>query len=164
MTREEILAMPAGPEMDAAIEELVLGQKLDRFHEGLRQLIGQPIFPGQIHVGYQRFECALCGRAGDAHSFRWEEPCQRPAQRPYSTEIAPAWTVVERMAKVQPPGHAGPAFLHGLALRACDDKAPGTPGSCWSAQFCTDFGYTPAGRADTAPLAICRAALMAVCG
>lgn len=67
--------------------------------------------------------------------------------------IAQAWEVLEKMFQTQPNGHAGPTGLH--YLKSCDQ------GRSWSICFCTDFGYTPEVTADTAPLAICRAALLA---
>ncbi len=71
----------------------------------------------------------------------------------HSSDIAAAWEVVGRMAETQIPGHVGPTFLH--SLRRC------SPGRRWGVTWCTDFGYTNEVTADTAPLAICRAALKA---
>ena len=71
----------------------------------------------------------------------------------YSTQIADAWLVVEKMGKLQMQRHVGPSMLH--RLRECATKG-------WGVIWCSDFGYTQEVFADTAPLAICLAALKAV--
>jgi len=69
----------------------------------------------------------------------------------YSTQIADAWEVVEKIISTQLPKHVGPTMLHSLRQCARDG---------WGVIWCSDFGYTPEVFAPTAPLAICRAALM----
>lgn len=71
----------------------------------------------------------------------------------FSTDIADAWLVVEKMQMTQGPGHVGPFMLH--VLSGCDAKG-------WNCIWCSDFGYTESVFGRTAPEAICRAALKAV--
>ena len=66
-----------------------------------------------------------------------------------------AGQVIEKMRNVQMPGHVGPTMLH--CLRSCANGH-------WSVQWCSDFGCTKPVIADTAPRAICIAALRAVEG
>ncbi len=68
------------------------------------------------------------------------------------TKIADAWEVAEKMADEQMPKHVGPTMLH--RLRQCGMKG-------WGVIWCSDFGYTREIFAQTAPLAICRAAIKA---
>ena len=68
----------------------------------------------------------------------------------FTTQIADAWLVVEEMGKLQMQGHVGPSMLH--RLRECATKG-------WGVIWCSDFGYTQEVFADTAPLAICLAAM-----
>ncbi len=68
-----------------------------------------------------------------------------------SKRIKDAWEVVEKMAEEQMPKHVGPTMLH--RLRQCGMKG-------WGVIWCSDFGYTREVFAQTAPLAICRAALV----
>lgn len=69
-----------------------------------------------------------------------------PFVRPYSTSIADAWTVVEKMRE-----------RTGFLLD--DQDIDGRP---WFASFTCDEHAEPGERGTTAPLAICRAALKAV--
>lgn len=70
----------------------------------------------------------------------------------FDGNMSDAWQVVERMRNIQPVGHVGPAFLHGL--RSC---APN-----WEATFCTDFGLITGPQCLSAAEAICFAAVRAM--
>jgi hypothetical protein len=69
----------------------------------------------------------------------------------YSADITEAWRVVERMLE-SPSTSGGPWMLHNM--RSCKLGR-------WSVQFCSDFGYSQSAEADSAPMAICLAALKA---
>lgn len=117
--------MPAGPELDRLVAEMVMGWKL------------RP--DGMAYHG---------GATG------WRVPhpgAVPPAQFSPSTNIANAWEVVERMAprlRIQKGGHTPYYAIHRTEL--------GYVAGYWTA---VPFLTSPA---DTAPLAICRAALKAV--
>lgn len=105
MTREEILILPAGPELD----KLVAATVMSPTWEG-----GNPI---------------------PNHDGRWSW------SPPYSTDIAAAWLVFERFKD-----RGWDIGWHGMS---------GHPGWLVSNDDCDWLGY-----GDTAPLAICRAALL----
>jgi len=115
MTRDEIMAMEAGREMDALVAEKVMGWELRTFKSN-----GVDFWhiPGTVR-------CEL-----DAPKF--------------STDIGAAWEVVEKMI----------GEMWNLSLEY------------QSAVYWCEFGKTcvpgDGEIADTAPLAICRAALLAV--
>lgn len=112
MTRDEILNMPAGRELDALIAEKVMGLKVDyEFDEVL-----EPRVPFLVD--------------------KYDEWGYLPN---YSTDIAAAWQVVERFES-----HCTMNNVHGI----------------WEC-YLPDFAI---GKDKTAPLAICRAALLAVMG
>lgn len=164
MTRDEIQAMEAGPEMDALIEEHALGRTLDWSHSwgapgALREA------DRRVASGYpvSEFFCIPCGQ-------RWQRGatpprCTNPAGMAYSDKIEQAWLVVEKMRS------------GGLHL-TCNDKrsyAPygmeiqdfdkdGTP--MWFVAFYHEAGIPcdgdGIGWASAIELAICRAALAAV--
>ena len=104
MTRDEILNMPAGQDMDLLVAEEVL--KLD--------------------------------------SIGWNERFFHNRAN-FSTDIRAAWEVVERMGNVDE--------LHDVDIR--------TSIRGWYCNIFNSFDSFEAG-AETAPLAICRAALLAV--
>ena len=71
----------------------------------------------------------------------------------YSTSIADAWMVVEKITNMQIPKHVGQTMLH--RLRQCGGRG-------WGVIWCSDFGYTEEVFGKTPELAICLAALKAV--
>jgi len=119
MTREQILALPPGRELDALVAEKVMGQKLPLGPSEEARSVG-PWFHG---------EGAVC-----------------PS---YSTDIAAAWQVVE---KFQQTGLAVFSFWTGQYPGYTANLNCETADGKWR-YFTAD--------ADTAPLAICRAALLA---
>lgn len=113
MTRDEILNMPAGREMDALIFEKIFGFEKGTF----------PVYePMKSNVG---------------------DYMVRPIQE-YSTDISAAWEVVEKLTDG--------IFLNDFSLW--------TTMRCWKADF-TELRVADS-NAETAALAICRAALLAV--
>jgi len=125
MNREEILAMPAGRDLDALIAENVMGWK-DRG-------IGYS-FEDNIN-GY---ECVL-----------YIDKDKLPH---YSTDIAAAWQVIEWLEKNTTEKYNSPSLFsvpHGWSMVLYEKRDNHAP--AWLDAF-----------APTAPLAICRAALLAV--
>lgn len=113
MTREEILKMEAGPEMDRLVAEKVM-----RF-----------VFE----------DLPLTDEDKPEPRTFWIGP-----PMPYSTNIKAAWMVVEKM-------HDSGWFFSITRYSNCTDP--------WNAEF---GSVLPRVHAPTAPLAICRAALLAV--
>lgn len=111
MTREEILNMPAGIEMDMLIATQVFNRKA---HPSKNKILGQ--------VG------------------RYVSP------RHYSIAIMAAWEVVEKMTEYE---------LH--IMSGCNFKR--YPNMPYSAKF-ENKNWSFVALANTAPLAICRAALL----
>lgn len=94
-------------------------------------------------------QCALCGETNGSTDWKLKETkCE--AHPPYSTDIATAWEVIEKMIKYNP-------FWE---QKNCIDfhLSPTSPPG-WTCNFGDD---TTRVYADTAPEAICLAALRAV--
>lgn len=121
MTREEILAVPAGREMDALIAEKVLGWGVLR---------------NDIYV--------YIPRPNEAPDERLDELKWYP-----SNDIAAAWDVVEKFMPYKSPSLyvVGVMWYCFFALKTGEGLFTGT--------------NILEARASTAPLAICRAALLA---
>ena len=120
MTRDEILKMPAGYEMNKLIATNVMGWALVNNH-------GEA--GGKFWIGHG-------GSFGDMPERYLPD---------FSGEIAPAFSVVEKLQE------------SGLGFSISDYS----PSKGWCAEF---YGKQQNSKADgeTAPLAICRAALLAV--
>lgn len=143
MTDDEIDAMQAGREMDALIAEKVTGWKAQHL-------------PGKCDGKYF-IRCGACGAYGHGNCYGNGEgqiqikcgehvSCWEKAELPaYSTEIAAAWKIVEKMhMTVYTPGSSYSSgeydsFSRGLYAAETQDGENGD--------------------GDTAPLAVCRAAL-----
>ena len=117
MTREEILRMPAGREMDVLVAKKIMGCKAVMNRHG---------FP-------------FCECAEHQHSGYSEEDDAFPLLLCYSDEISAAWFVVERLTDSE-------------SLNDCELRTSIRGWRC-------DFGGEYV-NAETAPLAICRAALL----
>jgi hypothetical protein len=119
MTREEILAMPAGYKIDILIAEKIMGWK-DKISDHLVRYYETP--NGEIFL-----------KNDVSH---------------YSTDISAAWQVVEKLKR---EGYPNPQ------LYTIDED------DLWHVAIRThgDMGYDDT-EAETAPLAICRAALLAI--
>lgn len=105
--------LAAGRETDALVEARIFGRNVERI-EGVPLWVGKTL-PGTPYV-------LKDGR--EAHSIK-----------PYSTEIAPAWEVVGKLARPLKVVWTGKVWV------------------------CHVFDEPYSHEADTAPLAICRAAL-----
>lgn len=124
--------IPAGRELDALVAEKVMGLAYVRRVEGQAAWVtGRDwVDPGDYTYGEGKWGTLVLYRVPD-----------------FSTDIAAAWLVVERMAQSD------------RNLRLSLDRFGGDP---WWCEF-ADEAYTIGAQAvaDTAPLAICRAALAA---
>jgi hypothetical protein len=121
MTKDEILAMEAGKEMDALIAEKVMGWHLvkrENYRDEWVNADGRYQHPVPRYDGYEDDE--------DFHTICWHP----------SESILWAWDVVEKL---------------------CLSVVPYPGGDKWHAADGKVIAF-----ADTAPLAICRAALLVV--
>ena len=135
MTRDEMLAMKAGRELDALVAEKVMGWRSTKGWE----------------------DCWATG----AGPYYWPGDGRMPVgHAAFSTDIAPAWKVMEKMVE---NGYC-PAILSddnghwALSL----DGWQNVPDGDEPQDITTTFLVEAALWADTVPLAICRAALLAV--
>ena len=127
LTRDAILALPAGPALDALVAERVLGWT--------RIKVPNPIPPGR--------GCDAL-RLPDGSTFVVNGGHAPRALPAYSTDIAAAWAVVEHLC---PTANVSEPWF---TLYSSGGK--------WVADF---NRYTGGAAADTVPLAIARAALLA---
>jgi len=121
MTRDEILKLEAGRELDALIAEKVMGLPVVELKDAPCPYCGS--------------EMRFCGARS------WCSDCREWRHSPYkeySDDIAVAWEVVEKMEHCM-------IYKH-------DDS--------YECEYAGQ--YLDSVEADTAPLAICRAALLAV--
>lgn len=131
--------IPAGPELDALVAEHVMGLEY-RKEKAFARPDGW--FPKEHPEACPRLDDP------DFHEHFGKHPATCP---PYSTDIAAAWTVVEKLKNFQLDEH-GDETLRLIYQPDFKDHP-------WN--FC--FGDSDnAAVADTAPLAISRAALKAV--
>ena len=123
--------MNAGKELDALVAEKVMGGIWD---EGRCRICGWSLVPDG-EAGCWKDNCSM------------RPPPERSADEPapYSTDIAAAWRIVEKMAAT-----------HALSI----DYDPVYPDewTCWM----QGAGDSVSPSAESAPLAICLAALQAV--
>lgn len=134
----DIDTMPAGREMDALVAEAMGWKRSKRTHheywEGRFEFLTSP-------DGHQIYRVENVGDwVGNTHESEiyFREKCS------YSTSIAAAWEVAEKLAN-----EAYAMYLY------CGGAAS------WHCNFGQSWEGTLTGHADTAPLAICRAALKA---
>ena len=118
MTREEILALPAGRHLDALVAENVMGIPA----------LSQREWQGQL---------LWIGGGDNDRTYTIAIPN-------YSESIAAAWLVVEHL-KAQ------------TSIIGMEYLPRRIEGAVWRFHFDASYGYAP-----TVPLAICRAALLAV--
>ena len=134
MTRDEILSMPAGRELDALIAKAIFNLDPQEHDEPCYE---EKNFPDGD--GYSGFYCPRCGISDGSY---YSNPCT-PAK--YSENIATAWQVVE---------HFKYWSVH-KAMSGLDNK------TFYTCTVWNDYIYHHA-KADTPELAISRAALLAV--
>ncbi len=128
--------LPPGPELDALIAEKVMAwERSDAMPQGAWARDKEC----ETAVWWRRpgdsiWSCSRC----------WSGECPRP----YSTSIADAWTVVEKLIQL---------FGGDIHIECLNDE--------WGVSTCyqdSDESWNEFIRGDTAPLAICYAALKAV--
>ncbi len=149
---EEMSGLTAGRELDSEIAEKVMGYSgrvIVRRGRSLKSS-GEPLVA--FRISPSRFECG-------AYETHWlldgtKLYCGKPFSPRFaphfSTDIAAAWLVVERLAAISPQQ---------------DFHLEHMEGAGWTASCCfnrADGGWDGWRNADTAPLAICLAALQAV--
>lgn len=145
LTREAILAMEEGPETDALVRSRVWGSVIRQYRTAISGDDGRRFVLLDPDVG-EMWPCYLPDGMPDNEARDFWEPV--PA---YSTDIAAAWTVVDHWRNPRKPGGYGE-----LALRCEGEPRDGL--------WVCNFGTKGKGTATTAPLAICRAALLATLG
>ena len=144
MNKDEILNMPAGNEMDELVQRLVM--KISTTHLSVAYEEGHT---EDGEDGWSGFVCPRCRRPEDM----LDEPCTKH----YSASIAAAWEVVEHFTGEQ-------CDRQDFFIECWSDEE-------WFVAF-NPMGYSnrsPKASCDgrktgspSAPLAICRAALLAV--
>jgi hypothetical protein len=141
VTREEILSMPAGRDLDVLVAEKVMGQCQHR--DGYTQDDAAPFnFYGLTYA---------CKSPGCNHRV-----VMGPGQRAvltfgppeYSTDIAAAWEAVDAIRSKGVPDAAGRTVRSAVRI-LCDDN-----------EALVDIGRSVSAHALTVPLAVCRAALL----
>jgi hypothetical protein len=132
MMFQETLNMPAGREMDALIAREIFGMTIDRTFKG--EWVVNPSY--------------YIGSLGESRARGW-------APKPYSTDIAAAWEVLEAVSKkYECATVVGREYPYGRMMYAA---------ALVGGNLRYDNPYLRlSALADTAPLAICRAALIAV--
>lgn len=139
MTRAELLALPAGEALDALVAERVMHLPPEQWRSRCyveRHSFDNYEFDGTDEHGWC-YTCRECvGAVGGKVPPR------------FSTDIAAAWTVVEHLT-----ASTGGLIGYGFQLTDC------RPGLGWLADFQAPTRGNR-GPGETAPLAICRAALL----
>lgn len=147
MTKEEILAMEAGPEMDALVAEKIMGWK--RVQPPKWDYDGPLPDQGEVLASPCLIELINNGE------YKWPPKGVIPftffINKRYSTDMAAAWEVVEKFTANGEFARIERGTTGGLGC-------PVIPH--WEVGLSKD-GYCYWSKAPTAPLAICRAALLA---
>jgi len=145
LTRDAILALPAGPELDALVAERVLGIPPERWLSVCREQGHRTDdYEYDPSDGDESGWCYMCGVS----------VCEAQKCPPrYSTDIAAAWVVVEHLRE-----------------RWSLWVGPQSIGELWACEYTRSdqrqlFAFPgesdgPFVTAETAPLALCRAALL----
>jgi hypothetical protein len=137
LTREQIENMPASREIDALVAEFIMGEKKPIY------LHSHPIVTQTKYSINMSWYCLPEYEKGDV--CEW-------IPKPYSTDIAAAWEVVETFDRKS-------WDVSVSSLTDNDDEV-------WEVFFAEYFedgvGRIGKASAETAPLAICRAALIAM--
>ena len=157
MTRDEILNMPAGREMDALIAEKVMGWTWRAFQPAHvpGELVRRP-YPGNWSALPRRIADGTERLAGG-----WDSDLPH-----YSTDISAAWEVTEKITDIfSMPGVFGGSRYGRFYLYITKVRALGFSANYHQAVFKRNGGKDKkvvTSLGDTTPLAICRAALLAV--
>ena len=145
MIREEILNMPAGREMDRLIAEKVMGLSV---YDGERKIVRYEGFHGQHKRTYTIPEIYV--RVSGVANYSCDS---------YSTDIKYAWKVYEKLISDCKSNNGEPDFFMLNAYHAYPERGWHIA-KIWAHHDgdIVEFELT----ASSAPLAICRAALLAV--
>jgi hypothetical protein len=148
-SREQVEQMPAGPELNALIAEAVFGCD-DRIY--VRQYADKPWVPAfkpEWHVGREKLLMLCDVMLSDKEGGKWAKVAFAP---PFSTDLTYAWKLVDAMN-----GH------HYFELSQFWLTGGSRGGMLGFQSAFRSFQATMRdwAQADTAPLAICRAALLA---
>ena len=144
MTRDEILAMEAGRELDALVAE-AMGWIWLRFkpaHDEDAEFVRKPYGPDTWEASLEHKRA----NGDEPLAHLWD--CDLPH---YSTDIAAAWEVVEYMGPIP----------FSLRFQPADAWRTGDGEVYCHAHWTCWFEGSVWAEAPTAPLAICRAALLA---
>jgi len=135
MTRDEVLAMEAGRKLDRLIAQHIMGK----------------VCHDRVCINGEWFEVETWLEAGEDPADPWIGTMAGGGLGWYSTDIAAAWEVVEHLVR-QGMWWAAEFYRH--------DDPPHDWAFCKPVDNRGAFRYYDA-RADSLPLAICRAALLA---
>lgn len=127
MTRDEILNMPAGEEMDALIAE-IMGERRPGVH----------VHTNILSMEWSSGRCWYC-----LPDYEKGDSCEW-TPKPFSDNISAAWEVVEKFYSMK-----------------LDRFSNGKEWRCYLVTLKGGKNHDATGLAYTAPLAICRAALLA---
>jgi hypothetical protein len=133
-----VSSVEAGPSIDADVAEKVMGWRRE-LYAGRFYWFGP--YDGRRHIRVTYDDVELGEDAVLAFAEESDTECWSP-----STDIVTAWQVVEHL------------FAAGWALNIAGERGPGRP---WDVRYWKG-GERGMAFADTAPLAICKAALIAV--
>ena len=151
--------MRAGRELDALVAEKVMGwkwftgNKFRQFPEK-RFLAEETDCIGKVKIGPDLIETGTQFATGN-------EEIDEAGVLPYSTNISAAWQVVEKMGQERNPFKS---FLFNLSYAPFgNDPGKNETGQKYQADFFNDVGekFHHRAKSDTAPHAICLAALKA---
>jgi hypothetical protein len=133
MNRDEIMKLEAGRELDTLVAEKVMGLTADKEH--------CPYCGAEMWIGALRSRCSSCSE----WRYGW--------YKNYSDDISAAWEVIEKL-ETHPD-----QILFSLVRKGAEMHL-----LKWCAEFrkCLGSQKYYYAEAKTAPLAICRAALLAV--
>jgi hypothetical protein len=137
-TIDEMLALDAGPELDAVIAERVFGWVRWKGTDGVVELHEPRAERWLPRYGFVRTDEAYARCDTSTHRF--------------STDIAAAWTLIDYWRDPNNTGGPGEMSIH------CESDQDDDDGGQW---VC-GFGVYAEGVAVTPPLAICRAILLAL--
>jgi hypothetical protein len=154
MTKEEILAMPAGPELDALVAERVMGCQPKKSWNGYDCGCGN---------AFRRPHSDELLHEDKCHSHSGLN-CDGAALAGYSTDIAAAWEVVEKfriaVAKLKHWNYETRVYREAWWAKPLAPTANGVDGGQGHTDSEIWFEEGDEASGETAPLAICRAALL----
>ena len=143
MTKEEILAMEAGKELDTLVAEKIMNHPMPDFIP--EDALDLYLSGRAIH--YDSWTCVCLYDEGDTP--KW-------VPDPYSTDISAAWQVVEKLTEEWTKGNKPISIDVSYDCGAYEAKI-----ETWDEDKCDWNEPIFSGAYDAAPEAICKAALIA---